>query len=145
MRLSDMVGRRLRAAGRRGRVVSVGVVYRPDEGRFSKQAKQPEPISTGDEIYQAALKLLAARDPRRTVGTLGVGLSDLVDGAAGQLDLFGQATPPRKQRLEAAVDALRDRFGEDAVQRSRLLGRAPVVRDRIAFGNTGHPDEPTAK
>jgi hypothetical protein len=44
-------------------------------------------------------------------------------------------------RLEAAVDALRDRFGEDAVQRSRLLGRAPVVRDRIAFGNTGHPDE----
>jgi hypothetical protein len=43
--------------------------------------------------------------------------------------------------LEAAVDALRDRFGEDAVQRSRLLGRASVVRDRIAFGNTGHPDD----
>jgi len=39
------------------------------------------------------------------------------------------------------MDAIRDRFGEDAVQRSRLLGRAPVVRDRIAFGNTGHPDE----
>jgi hypothetical protein len=39
------------------------------------------------------------------------------------------------------MDAIRDRFGEDAVQRARLLGRAPVVRDRIAFGNTGHPDE----
>ena len=141
MRLSDMVGRRLRAAARRGRVVSVGVVYRPDAGHFSKQAKQPDPISTGDEIYQAALALLAARDPRRTVGTLGVGLSDLVDDGAGQLDLFGEAVLPRKERLEAAVDALRDRFGEDAVQRSRLLGRAPVVRDRIAFGNTGHPDE----
>jgi len=145
MRLSDMVGRRLRAAGRRGSVVSVGVVYRPDDGNFSKQAKQPKPISTGDEIYQAALQLLAARDPRRTVGTLGVGLSGLVDGAAGQLDLFGEPTLPRKQRLEAAVDALRDRFGEDAVQRSRLLGRAPVVRDRIAFGNTGHPDESKLK
>ena len=141
MRLSDMVGRRLRAAARRGRVVSVGVVYRPDAGHFSKQAKQPDPISTGDEIYRAALALLGARDPRRTVGTLGVGLSDLVDGGAGQLDLFGEAVLPRKERLEAAVDALRDRFGEDAVQRSRLLGRAPVVRDRIAFGNTGHPDE----
>ncbi|MGH7765238.1 MAG: DNA polymerase Y family protein [Candidatus Dormibacteraceae bacterium] len=139
MRLSEMVGRRLRAAGRRGSVVSVGVVYRPDEGHFSRQSTLTRPIATGDEIYQAALKLLAARDPRRTVGTLGVGLAGLSEGDAGQLDLFGQA--PRNERLEAAMDAIRDRFGEDAVQRSRLLGRAAVVRDRIAFGNTGHPDE----
>jgi DNA polymerase-4 len=141
MRLSDMVGRRLRAAHRRGWIVSVGVVYRPEPGHFSKQARQPKPVATGDEIYQAALKLLAARDPRLTVGTLGVGLSGLVDGDAGQLDLFAAASAPKGERLEAAVDAIRNRFGEDAVQRSRLLGRARVVRDRIAFGNTGHPDE----
>jgi len=141
MRLSDMVGRRLRAAGRRGSVVSVGVVYRPDPGHFSKQARQPRPVATGDEIYQAALTLLAARDPRRTIGTLGVGLSGLSDGDAGQLDLFVEPAHPRTERLEKAVDRIRDRFGEDAVQRSRLLGRARVVRDRIAFGNTGHPDE----
>ena len=141
MRLSDMVGRRLRAAGRRGSVVEVSVVYRPEHDRFSRQAKQPHPVSTGDEIYQAALKLLGARDPRRTVGTLGVGLSGLVEGDAGQLDLFVEPERPRVQRLEAAVDTIRDRFGEDALQRSRLLGRARVVRDRIAFGNTGHPDD----
>jgi nucleotidyltransferase/DNA polymerase involved in DNA repair len=141
MRLSDMVGRRLRAAGRRGRVVSVGIVYRPEAGRLSKQSKLADPISTGDEIYQAALQLLAARDPRRLVGTLGVGLSGLVDGDTGQLDLFADKARPRRERLEAAMDAIRDRYGEDAVQRSRLLGRAPVVRDRIAFGNTGHPDD----
>ena len=141
MRLSDMVGRRLRAANRRGWIVSVGVVYRPEPGHFSRQAKQPKPVSTGDEIYQAALKLLDARDRRLTVGTLGVGLSGLVDGDAGQLDLFAAPIAPKNERLEAAVDRIRNRFGEDAVQRSRLLGRAPVVRDRIAFGNTGHPDE----
>ncbi len=140
MRLSDMVGRRLRAAGRRGRVVSVGVVYRPEDGHFSKQSTLPRPISSGDEIYKAALKLLAARDHRRLVGTLGVGLAGLSENEQGQLDLFAE-TNPRLQRLEAAMDAIRDRFGEDAVQRSRLLGRAHVVRDRIAFGNTGHPDE----
>src|SRR3989440_10229825 len=82
MRLSDMVGRRLRAAGGRGRIVSVRGVYPPDEGHFSEQEKQPGPIATGGGIYQGALKLLGGRDPRRTVGTLGVGLSDLVDGAA---------------------------------------------------------------
>jgi DNA polymerase-4 len=145
MRLSDMVGRRLRAAERSGWIVSVGVVYRPETGHFSRQAKQPQPVSTGDEIYQAALKLLDQRDRRLTVGTLGVGLSGLVEGGAGQMDLFTPAAPVKNQRLEAAVDKLRDRFGEDAVQRSRLLGRARVVRDRIAFGNTGHPDEPQRK
>lgn len=141
MRLSDMVGRRLRKAARRGTTVSIGVVYRPEAGHFSRQVTLSRPVSTGDEIYQAALKLLSARDPRRTVGTLGVGLSGLVDGDDPQLDLFGGPAQPRHERLEAAVDAIRNRFGEDAVQRTRLLGRARVVRDRIAFGNTGHPDD----
>ena len=141
MRLSDMVGRRLRSAGRRGKVISVSVVYRPIDGHFSKQATLSNPISTGAEIYQAALKLLAAREPRREVGTLGVGLSGLSEGHGGQLSLFGGETRPRNERLETAIDAIRDRFGEDAVQRARLLGRAKVVRDRIAFGNTGHPDD----
>jgi DNA polymerase-4 len=141
MRLSDMVGRRLRAAGRRGRVVSVGVVYRPVAGHFSKQVTLPHPISTGEEIYRAALELLAAREPRREVGTLGVGLAGLTEAGSGQMGLFTGETRPRNERLETAIDAIRDRFGEDAVQRARLLGRAAVVRDRIAFGNTGHPDE----
>ena len=141
MRLSEMVGRRLRAAGRRGTVVSIGVVYRPDVDRFSKQSKLAQPVGTGEEIYQAARALLATRDVRRAVGTLGVGLSGLVDEDAGQLDLFAGPVAPRRERLETAMDAIRDRFGEDAVQRARLLGRARVVRDRIAFGNTGHPED----
>jgi DNA polymerase IV len=142
MRLSEMVGRRLRAGNRRGRVVSIGIVYRPDEGgHFSRQATLPHPIATGDEIYRAALGLLEARDHRRLVGTLGVGLSGLSDDGAGQLEMFDEGRGPRHERLEAAVDAIRDRFGEDAAQKARLLGRAPVVRDRIAFGNTGHPDD----
>ena len=141
MRLSDMVGRRLRAAGRRGKTVSVSVVYRPEDGHFSRQVTLPRPVATGDDIYQAARKLLEARDPRRLVGTLGVGLSGLIKGEPAQMDLFIEPVRPRLDRLEAAVDSIRDRFGEDAIQRSRLLGRASVVRDRIAFGNTGHPDE----
>ncbi|MHB8587435.1 MAG: DinB/UmuC family translesion DNA polymerase [Candidatus Dormibacteraceae bacterium] len=141
MRLSDMVGRRLRAAGRRGRVVSVGVVYRPVAGHFSKQVTLPNPISTGEEIYRAALELLAAREPDREVGTVAVGLAGLADVDSGQMGLFTGEVRPRNERLETAIDTIRDRFGEDAVQRARLLGRARVVRDRIAFGNTGHPDE----
>ena len=69
-----------------------------------------------------------------------MGLAGLSEGESGQLGLFGERLP-RNERLETAIDAIRDRFGEDAVQRARLLGRAKVVRDRIAFGNTGHPDD----
>ena len=145
MRLSEMVGRRLRAGGRQGNVVSVSVVYRPEVGSLSRQMTLPDPVATGEEIYQAALKLLGARDRRRAVGTLGVGVSGLTASGVGQLDLFAGAAPARHDRLETAMDAIRDRFGEDAVQPARLLGRAPVVRDRIAFGNTGHPDEPKPK
>ena len=144
MRLCDMVGRRLRAAGRRGSVVSVSVVYRPRAGHFSKQMKLPAPIARGDEIYRVALQLLAAREPGRDVGTLGVGLSALSEASTDQMALFGEGGPaakPKNDRLESAIDTIRDRFGEDAVHRARLLGRARVVRDRIAFGNTGHPDE----
>src|SRR6202163_4627479 len=68
MRLSDMVGRRLRSAGRRGRVVSIGVVYRPVAGHFSKQGTLAAPLSTGEEIYRAALELLAATRRRRRGG-----------------------------------------------------------------------------
>jgi hypothetical protein len=75
------------------------------------------------------------------VGTLGVGLAGLTEVAESQMDMFSDPSRPPGERLEAAIDAIRDRFGEDAVQRARLLGRARVVRDRIAFGNTGHPDE----
>jgi DNA polymerase-4 len=142
MRLSEMVGRRLRSANRSGQVVSVSVVYRPDAGHFSKQSKLARPVATGDEIYQAALTLLAARDRDRKIGTLGVGLSGLSDvDPAQQMALFSNPSQARSHKLETAMDAIRDRFGEDAVQRARLLGRAQVVRDRIAFGNTGHPDE----
>jgi len=141
MRLCDMVGRRLRSAGRRGTVVSLGIVYRPDTKGLSRQVKLPVSIATGEEIYRAALGLLALRDPMQQVGTLGVGLAGLSTAEEAQLDLFAVPSSPRNERLEAAMDKIRDRFGEDAVQRSRLLGRAQVVRDRIAFGNTGHPDE----
>src|ERR1700730_5663692 len=98
LRLSEMVGRRLRGAGRRGSVVSVGVVYRPDTGRFSKQSRLAHPIATGQDIYRAALALLEARDPRRDVGTLGVGLSGLSDAETAQMDLFSDPSPPRAER-----------------------------------------------
>ena len=137
-----MSGRRLKSVVLIAtRIAMLGGVALGTACTAARQSKLPAPIATGDEIYRAALALLAARDPDRDIGTLGVGLAGLSETDAGQLDLFSETSSSRAERLEAAMDRIRDRFGEDAVQRARLLGRAPVVRDRIAFGNTGHPDE----
>src|ERR1700676_3452122 len=104
MRLSDLGRSRLGGGGRRGQVVSIGVVYRPEAGHFSKQVTLPVPISTGEEIYRAALELLAAREPRREVGTLGVGLAGLTDADSGQMGLFTGEGRPRNERLETAIE-----------------------------------------
>lgn len=85
--------------------------------------------------------LLKLRKARRTPARLlGVGLSGLSDEdaevEAGQLSLFGEAPAPdaletaRDRALVTAVDALRAKFGADAIVPGRLTGAAvPRVRD----------------
>ena len=61
------------------------------------------------------------------VRLLGVGVSGLVDGqgCASQLSLFKETSdaksiqaPPRKRKLNAALDRLADRFGDDVIRRA---------------------------
>ncbi|MGE5528725.1 MAG: DNA polymerase IV, partial [Patescibacteria group bacterium] len=59
------------------------------------------------------------------VRLLGVGLANLVDAAHGrQGALFGEAEREAKlDRLHAAVDRVRDKYGERAIVRARNLRR----------------------
>ena len=43
--------------------------------------------------------------------------------------------------LIATLVSQRSRAGSDAVQRSWRLRRARLLRNRMAFRNTGHPDD----
>ena len=80
------------------------------------------------------------------VRLLGVSASNL--GDREQLGLFSADDPKRRRAIEAA-DAVRRRYGEDAVTRARLLGTglpAPFERDprnpldRRARGMPADPD-----
>jgi DNA polymerase-4 len=85
-----------------------------------------EPTDVTGVLYRAALALLE-RVPRRhrKVRLLGVSASRLVPaaGAAEQLSLFGGGRE-RSRSLERAVDAIRERFGEDAIRRAALTPAA---------------------
>jgi len=67
--------------------------------------------------------LLFERTPfeGRAVRLLGVATSHLGSGAARQLDLFESADQLKTDRLDHALDGIRQRLGADAVRRGRLL------------------------
>jgi len=115
LQLCEMVGRRLRRVALRGGVVRLKLRY-PD---FNTLVRQQQVAATADdlELYRIGCALLqAAWDRRRGVRLLGLSVAGLADAAApAQGSLF--APPPKKRdQLLRAMDAIRDRHGEDSVR-----------------------------
>lgn len=106
------VGRRLRRAGRRARVVQLKVKF-ADFRLVTRRTTLEQATDDGQTIYRAALDLLARLAPARPVRLTGVAGQDLTAGA-GQLGLF-TGGPRTADRLNAALDRIAARFGSDAV------------------------------
>jgi DNA polymerase-4 len=133
LRLAEGVGRRLRKHELRGRTVELQLRVAPFETR-TRQRTFHEPTSDDLAIFEAARALLrdalaADRDAGRVspVRLVGVTMSGLVGGE--QLDLF---TGARMSRLNAALDAVRARFGDGALDRAsaREAGTRRRLSDR---------------
>jgi DNA polymerase IV len=106
------VGRRLRRAGVRGRVVQLKIKL-ADFTLVTRRTTLLEPTDDGQTIYRAALALLERYDLRRAVRLTGVSAQE-IQAVSGQLTLV-TAPPSRSQRLNAALDRIADRFGGRAV------------------------------
>jgi DNA polymerase-4 len=100
---------------------------------LTRHATLPAASDDGAVIAEAARGLLARAGPSEPVRLLGVGATGLVPAADPQLSLFG---PPdsslRRDRLNRALDALRERFGPGAVTRAtaRDVDRAGLSLQR---------------
>jgi DNA polymerase-4 len=137
---ADAVARRLRRDSLRAR----SVVLKLKLGRRRSAGPRGYPILTrratlasasddGAVIAEAARRLLARAGLREPVRLLGVGATSLVPAAEPQLSLFGPPdTVVRRDRLNRALDALRDRFGPGAVVRgtARDVDRAGLSLQR---------------
>jgi DNA polymerase IV len=121
--LVDRVSGRMRAAGRAGRTVVLRLRF-GDFSRVTRSHTLPGPTASTHALLSAARDLLAAAMPmiaRRGLTLVGVAVGNLTDGAE-------QLTLPfdRYNRdLDAALDAVRVRFGGALVTRATLLGRDP--------------------
>lgn len=119
LRLSEGVGKRLRAASLRGRTVAIKLRVAPFETR-SRQRTLADATDDDLAIFRVARSLVreALRGDRERgqvspVRLIGVHATGLIGGT--QLGLFDAA---RAARLNAALDAVRSRFGDEALDRA---------------------------
>lgn len=104
---------------------TVTLKLRHDDFRtVTRRETLPEATALDAELLAAARRLLASafddvRRRDRGVRLLGVAATNL--GTAAEPDLFEPASRARLRRLTEAVDAVRERFGFDAMTPGRLL------------------------
>lgn len=126
--MADGVSGRLRSAGVKAATIAVKI-RDPSFRTITRQRTLAEPTDMTEPIFRAALELARPEVRGIRVRLLGVTASHL--GERDQLGLFATDDPRRRAAIEAA-DAIRRRYGADAVTRGRLVGSnlpAPFERD----------------
>jgi len=127
-RLSEMVGRRLRDQGLHARTLQLKLRY-SDFSTITRAHSLDHATQLDTEIFEQARALFRSNwKPRSTIRLLGVQASGLEYGE-GQLNLLEGDRAARWRKALAAVDQLREKFGDDSVALAAgLKGR---FRERI--------------
>jgi DNA polymerase-4 len=120
-RLAEKVADRAKAKGLAGRVVTLKL-KRSDFKLLTRRLSLADGTQIADRMYRAARALFDQTDHPKPYRLIGVGLSELI--AADAADRAGNLLDPQEaQRIKAerATDAIRKRFGEDAILKGRAL------------------------
>ncbi len=120
----EKVAARARAEGVAGRglVLKLKTV---DFRQITRRRTLEAPTQTAKTLFAVTRELLAAEIGPWAFRLIGVGLAELVEtpDGAGPQDLFGEGDETRARTTERALDALRARFGPEAVISGRNLKR----------------------
>jgi DNA polymerase-4 len=136
MRLSEMVGRRLREAGLHARTIQLKLRYK-DFTTITRAHTLPAPTQLDTEIFQQARSLFHKNWRKGAeVRLLGVHASSF-SGEAEQGDLLESGVRQRWQQALSAADRLRDKFGESSI--SLASGMKGGFRERTHENPAGLP------
>jgi DNA polymerase-4 len=120
--LSEDVARQLRERGLRGRTVKLKLRY-ADFKTLTRQVTMEAPTDLEQVIFDQAARLLErAWDKRKKVRLIGVGVSKF-EPEERQLSLFegtGEGRVEKLRQLSQAVDRIREKYGDEAIQRASL-------------------------
>lgn len=121
--LCETVASRMRRDGKCGSCISIHL--RTNEfHHFSHQTVLTGSTNITSEIFDAACRIFdEAWDSVTPLRQLGVQMTRLSNEPYQQFDFFSGLTPEqyeKKLKLDETVDALRDKFGEDAIRRAKF-------------------------
>jgi DNA polymerase-4 len=145
LRMAERVAERLRDARQAGRTVQLKLRYK-DFRTITRSRTLPEVTNLAADIAAVARALLDAVDVGDGIRLIGVAMQQLhaVDGqdegvAHDQLplDIDGGAargSDRRRRAVEDSMDAVRRRFGDDAVGAAALLDRGAHVEPEPGAG-----------
>ncbi|MFU8778116.1 MAG: DNA polymerase IV [Roseovarius sp.] len=120
-RLAEKVADRAKARALAGRVVTLKL-KRADHTLLTRRHALRDATQLADTLYRTARALLDQVPQGAAYRLIGVGLSDLVPEAAA--DRSGDLLDPQATRradAERATDAIRAKFGPDAILKGRAL------------------------
>jgi DNA polymerase IV len=142
MRLSEMVGRRLREARFYARTIQLKLRYK-DFSTITRAHTLPSPSQLDGEIFDEVRNLFRKNwKPGIEVRLLGVQASSF-EAQTEQISLLEAGRQQRWKDALAAADRLRDRFGESSV--SLAAGMRGSFRERTHENPAGLPGKDAAK
>jgi DNA polymerase-4 len=117
-RLAEKLGRRLKEND----LAAAGVVLKLKTAQFSirtRAARLPSPTTLPDRLFAAARDLLLREATGTAFRLIGIGASALVPRSEADRGDLADAVTPRLAAAQAAIDALRNRYGAAAIGRGR--------------------------
>jgi len=137
MRLSEMVGRRLREANFYARTIQLKLRYK-DFTTLTRAHTLPSPTQLDTEIFEQVRSLLRKNWKKgMQVRLLGVHASSFTSSQPNQINLLEGNRQQRWKDALAAADRLRDKFGESSVKLA--TGMRGTFRERTHENPAGLP------
>lgn len=119
--LAESVAASLRTQGLKAGEVQITVKNGNFE-EFQRQCKIEPAACDSQSLYRAALSLYRRENRRWAVRLLGLRAGKLTEAEGGQISLFDKEDGrERRERLESAVDLVRERYGKESVSRALTL------------------------
>ena len=119
LQLSTKVGKRLEKAGQSANNLCVEIKYATFE-KYTRQMPLSAPTQSGKKLYHIACHLFDTLWNGNPIRLLGVRAGKLTDvDEPVQLDLFtyDPKAIEKEQRMERAIDKIREKFGKDLLQK----------------------------